>query len=149
MLLSCLLPRNGRRAVLKPIAPVQTDHVCWRRQQKSRAALGGGKIQRAPGLTIDQIVVPRRTRAYTPNGVSLYARWLLLRVIGVGQSEEPEPPTVGLVGELRPYERSRWAEHGGSCACIRNCARPTGIVVMLAPQTLMSNASVAQILQQR
>jgi hypothetical protein len=38
-----------------------------------------GKIQRAPGLTIDQIVVPRRTQADTPNGVSLYAGWLLLR----------------------------------------------------------------------
>jgi hypothetical protein len=30
-------------------------------------------------LTIDQIVVPRRTHANTPNGVFLYAGWLLLR----------------------------------------------------------------------
>ena len=50
-----------------------------RTQEKSRAALGGGKVQGPPGLTIDQIVVPRRTQAYTPNGVSLYAGWLLLR----------------------------------------------------------------------
>ena len=38
-----------------------------------------GEIQRAPGLTIDQILVPGRTQANTPNGVSLYAGWLLLR----------------------------------------------------------------------
>jgi hypothetical protein len=37
-----------------------------------------GEIQRVPGLTINQIVVPRRAGAYTPYNVSLYARWLLL-----------------------------------------------------------------------
>jgi hypothetical protein len=30
MLLSYLLPRNGRRVVLKPIAPIQTDQDLWR-----------------------------------------------------------------------------------------------------------------------
>jgi hypothetical protein len=53
------------------------------RQEKSRAALGGGKIQKAPGLTINRIVVSGRTRAHTPDGVSSYARWLLSRVLGV------------------------------------------------------------------
>jgi hypothetical protein len=33
-------------------------------------------------LTIDLIVVPRRAGAYTPHGVSLYARWLLSQVLG-------------------------------------------------------------------
>jgi hypothetical protein len=37
-----------------------------------------GEIQRAPGLTIDHIVVPRRTQACTPDGISLYAIWLFL-----------------------------------------------------------------------
>jgi hypothetical protein len=49
-----------------------------RTQQKSRAALWRGEIQKAPGLTIDQIVVSKRTQGCTPNGISLYARWLLL-----------------------------------------------------------------------
>jgi hypothetical protein len=44
-----------------------------------------GKIQRVPGLTIDLNVVPRRVRAYTPYGVSLYAGWLLPRVLGWGK----------------------------------------------------------------
>ena len=51
-----------------------------RTQQKSRALSLEGEIQRAPGLTVDQIVVLRRIQAHTPNGVSLYAGWLLLRV---------------------------------------------------------------------
>jgi hypothetical protein len=38
-----------------------------------------GEIQRTPGLIIDLIVVPRRTQACRPNGLSLYARWLFLR----------------------------------------------------------------------
>jgi hypothetical protein len=33
---------------------------------------------KADGLTIDQIVVSKRTQAYTPSGLSLYAKWLLL-----------------------------------------------------------------------
>ena len=50
------------------------------RQEKSRADLSReGESQRRPGLTIDQIVVPQRERICTPNGVFLYARWLLLR----------------------------------------------------------------------
>src|SRR5918994_5910884 len=61
----------------------------WRGQEKSRAALWRGEIQKAPSLTINQIVVPRQTGAHTPNGVSLYARWLLLRVFGVGQRVSP------------------------------------------------------------
>ena len=51
----------------------------WGAQEKSRAALWRGEVQRAPGLTIDQIIVPRRIQAHTPNGVSLYAGWLYLR----------------------------------------------------------------------
>jgi hypothetical protein len=45
---------------------------------------GRGKVQETPGLTIDQIVVSRRAGAYTPDGVSLYARWLLSRVRPTG-----------------------------------------------------------------
>jgi uncharacterized membrane protein YfcA len=56
--------------------------------------LFGGGDSKAPGLTIDQIVVPRQTGAHTPNGVSLYARWLFSQVFGVGQSEGPEPSSV-------------------------------------------------------
>jgi hypothetical protein len=58
-------------------------HPGRHRQEKSRAPLGGGKIQRAPDLTINWIVVSGRTRAHTPNGIYLYARWLLSRVFGV------------------------------------------------------------------
>jgi hypothetical protein len=29
-----------------------------------------------------------------------------------GAKRRSEPPTVGIVGELRPYDRSRCAEHG-------------------------------------
>src|SRR5215207_7365980 len=37
-------------------------------------------------------------------------------------------PTVGVVEELRPYERSRCAEHGviGQVCVGKECARPTG-----------------------
>ena len=42
------------------------------------------------------------------------------------QSEGPEPATGGAVRELRPYDRSRCAEHGGLFACYPRCARPTG-----------------------
>jgi hypothetical protein len=42
-----------------------------------------------PSLTINQIVVPRQTGAHTPNGVAFYARWLLSRVLGVGQRVSP------------------------------------------------------------
>ena len=62
-----------------------------------------GKIQSAPGLTSDLIVVSRRVRAHTPNGVTLYARWLLSRVFGVGQSKESEP-LEGVLKELRPHD---------------------------------------------
>jgi hypothetical protein len=48
-------------------------------KRKAGLLFGGGDVQRAPGLTIDQIVVPRRIQAHTPNDVSLYAEWLLLR----------------------------------------------------------------------
>jgi hypothetical protein len=51
-----------------------------------------GEIQRAPGLTIDQIIVRRQTGARTPNGVSLYAGWLLSRVFGAGQSAKGRSP---------------------------------------------------------
>jgi hypothetical protein len=48
-----------------------------------------GEIQKAPSLTIDQIVVLRQTGVHTPNGVSLYVGWLLSRVFGVGQRVSP------------------------------------------------------------
>ena len=55
-----------------------------RRQQKSRAALGGGRFRNAR-LNDKLIVVPRSAEAYTPDGVSLYARWLLSRVSEAGR----------------------------------------------------------------
>src|SRR5215208_3438402 len=58
-----------------------TVHAHRRRQEKSRAALGRGKVQRAPGLTIGRIVVPGRGGEYIPHGISLYAMWLLLEPI--------------------------------------------------------------------
>jgi hypothetical protein len=99
-------------------------------------------IQRAPGLTIDPIVVPRRAGAHTPNGISLYARWLLSRMFGVAQSEGSEPSRVR---KLRPYERSRCAEHGGSCTCAWERSVPAPPEVdMVAPQMLVRNASMVQ-----
>jgi hypothetical protein len=59
-------------------------------------------------LTIDRIVVPERGRVYTPNGISLYARWLLLAAT-FGESLQGElrrmhlPRTrlnIGCVGEV-------------------------------------------------
>jgi hypothetical protein len=61
----------------------------------------GGRFRGQPGLTIDQIVIPRRAGAHTPFGVSLYARWLLLRVFGMGQSEGPEPGCFGSSDPMR------------------------------------------------
>src|SRR5215212_4714545 len=55
--------------------------------EKPGRSLEGGE-SKGPCLTIDQIVVPRRTQGYTPTGVSLYARWLLL-----GPTSPPEHPT--------------------------------------------------------
>jgi hypothetical protein len=57
------------------IAPAQ-DRGAHKRNAR---LLFGGEIQRAPGLPIDQIIVTRTSQAYTQNGVSLYARWLLVR----------------------------------------------------------------------
>src|SRR5215211_8380456 len=46
--------------------------------------------------------------------------------------------------ELRPYERSRWAEHGKLChRAIRGVPAPPGIV-MVAPPTTQRNASRRQ-----
>src|SRR5215212_6278024 len=46
--------------------------------------------------------------------------------------------------ELRPYERSRWAEHGKLChRAIRGVPAPPGIV-MVAPPTTQRNASGGQ-----
>jgi hypothetical protein len=43
-----LLPRNRRRAVLKPIALIQKTQDRRQRQQKSRAALRGGRFRGHP-----------------------------------------------------------------------------------------------------
>jgi hypothetical protein len=50
-------------------------------------------------------------------------------------------------GELRPYEISRFAEHIGKVEelCYRGVVPAPPEVIMLSPQTLMSNASMAQI----
>jgi hypothetical protein len=45
---------------------------------------------------------------------------------------------------LRPYDRSRCDEHGGSCKCtFRGVPAPLGMG-MIAPQTLLRNAEGAQ-----
>src|ERR671921_1971353 len=54
------------------------------------------EIQSAPGLTIPQIVVPRQTAAYTSNGVSLCAKWLLSWVLD--RVSEP----LGFLGTPHP-----------------------------------------------
>jgi hypothetical protein len=85
---------------------------------------GEGESQRASGLTINLIVVQGLARAHTPNGVSLYARWLLLRVFGVGQSEGSEPSH-----EAAPtLMREAGAPNTRKCevCCGKRCARPTG-----------------------
>jgi len=66
-------------------------------------------------------------------------------LIGVGQSEGPEPVSPW---KLRPYERSWWAEHvvGNRTELpYRGVVHAPPEVVMLAPQTLLRNASMAQI----
>jgi hypothetical protein len=50
--------------------------------------------------------------------------------------------------KLRPYERNRCAEHGvttGKSAVEERSVPAPPVVVMLSPQTLLSNASMAQI----
>ena len=59
-------------------------------------------------------------------GVVMVASPEVLRNASGAQSEGPEPATGGAVRELRPYDRSRCAEHGGLLACFPRCARPTG-----------------------
>ena len=51
------------------------------------------EIQSAPGLTIPQIVVPGQTAAYTSNGVSLCAKWLLSWVLDRGCTEPRRTPS--------------------------------------------------------
>ena len=65
-----------------------------------------------------------------------------MRVFGVGQIEESEPSRLR---KLRPYERSRCTEHGvsGNSAWERSVPAPPE-VVMLSPQMLLRNASMAQ-----
>jgi len=46
--------------------------------KRKAGPLWEGEDSEGPGSTIDQIVVPARAGAYTPPGVSLYARWLFL-----------------------------------------------------------------------
>ena len=62
-----------------------------------------------PGLTIDQIVVLRRTYAYTPNGVSLYAEWLLLRAKFV---EYPSVLKNSLRVRFNPRLGTKYADSG-------------------------------------
>jgi hypothetical protein len=56
-------------------------------------------------------------------------------------------PVPWEVWEPRPYEISRFAEHIGKVEelCYRGDVPAPPEVVMLSPQTLMSNASMAQI----
>jgi hypothetical protein len=90
----------GRReyAHKQAVAPHQTPSTAARGNRKA-GLLWEGEIQRAPGLTIHQIVVPRRIGANTPNGVSLYARWLFSRVFGVGAKRRVGAPYGGNCGE--------------------------------------------------
>jgi hypothetical protein len=71
----------------------------------------------------------------------------LLMSIGIPleNTKRPEPHTVVGVG-LRPYERSRCVEHEGSYSkCLgKGVPAPPGMG-MIAPQTLLRNASMAQI----
>jgi hypothetical protein len=114
-------PRGGSVERIS-VAPCAQNR--WQRQEKSRAALGGEEVQRAPGLMIHRIVVSGRIRAHTPFGVSLYTRWPLSRVFGVGQSEGPEPS--------RPASSDPMREAGAPSTeevpqVLRiGCARPTG-----------------------
>ena len=57
--------------------------------------------------------------------------------------EKGRSPIPWVWWELRPYERSRCAEHEEVVA-EQEVPAPPG-VVMLAPQTLLRNASMAQI----
>src|SRR5215213_11262376 len=70
----------GRReyAYKQAVAPAQTTRTAAR-GNRNAGPLWEGEVQRAPGLTINRIVVSGRTRAHTPNDISLYARWLFLR----------------------------------------------------------------------
>ena len=63
--------------------------------EKPGCSLWRGEIQKEPGLTIDQIVVSKRTQRCTPNGISLYAKWLLLGELPrnpISRSSATEPP---------------------------------------------------------
>jgi hypothetical protein len=62
-----------------------------------------------------------------------------------GASEGPEPRNDG-PWELRPYERSRCAEHGVSVNSAWERSMPAPPEVdMVSPQMLLRNASMAQI----
>jgi hypothetical protein len=60
-------------------------------------------------------------------------------VFGVGQSEGPEPCWLG----YSDPDRSRCAEHGGSCKGFRSVPAPPR-VVMLSPPEVPRNASRGQ-----
>jgi hypothetical protein len=61
----------------------------------------------------------------------------------VGQSEGSEESRLK---KLRPYERSRCAEHGGSYSKYLGSGVPAPPGMgMIAAQTLLHNASMAQI----
>src|SRR5215217_6889413 len=80
----------GRReyAYKQAVAPAQTTRTAARGNRKA-GPLWEGEIQKEPGLTIDRIVVSGRTRAHTPDGVSLYARWPVSRVLERGKVQAP------------------------------------------------------------
>jgi hypothetical protein len=58
--------------------------------------------------------------------------------------QQSEGPESSRLRKLRPYERSRCAEHGELDRCVAKCARPTG-GGMVAPPTAPRNALVVKI----
>jgi hypothetical protein len=105
--------------------PPKTAQDRQRGGNRKAGSLLGGESQRAPGLTINQIVLSGRTRAHTQFGVSLYARWPLSRVFGVGQSEGRSPVTWA-GWELRPMIEAGEPSTGPFRDRDIGCARPTG-----------------------
>src|SRR5215211_969230 len=102
------------------------SHRTGAQTREKPGALWRGEIQRAPSLTIDQIIVPRHTGAHTPNGVSLYAGWLLSRVFGAGQKEGPETRTVGGCRSSGPMIEAGAPSTEEAALVHREGARPTG-----------------------
>src|SRR5918995_1436334 len=100
-----------------------------RAQSKGRVVLSGLVEQRGQQHTHYK---GRDTPWDTLTPVVLVAAGL----IGVGQSEGPEEIRLS---KLRPYERSRCAEHGGVAGSNWHDVRVPPGVVMVAPQTRLRN----------